>query len=209
MATAVLMAEVPARTIDLPKPCFHGAISLEKVLCTRRSVRAFSNEALELSQIGQLAWAAQGVTSAEAQRTAPSAGGLYALELYIIAAKVNGFPAGIYQYDCLTHEVVSLIEGDMRRRLSRAALDQSSILQAGAIFALSAVYERISAKYGQRGIRYAHMEAGHAAQNLLLQSVALGLGAVLVGAFDDAAVKRILKLSKQEAPLYLIPVGNP
>jgi SagB-type dehydrogenase family enzyme len=118
-------------------------------------------------------------------------------------------PPGIYQYDCLTHKLVSLIDGDMRRQLYRAALDQSSILQAGAVFALLAVYERVSAKYGPRGVRYAHMENGHAAQNLLLQSVALGLGAVPIGAFDDAQVKRILRLSEQEVPLYLIPVGHP
>jgi len=121
---------------------------------------------------------------------------------------VTGLPAGIYKYEILTHELTSLIESDVRQQLSRAALEQSSITQAAAIFALSAVYERITGKYGERGIRYAHLEAGHAAQNLLLQVVAFGLGAVLVGAFDDAKVKRVLSLSKQEVPLYLIPVGK-
>jgi SagB-type dehydrogenase family enzyme len=172
-------------------------------------VREFTDAPLELSQLSQLAWAAQGVTGPEAHRTAPSAGGLYALELYVITANVNGLPAGIYKYDPITHALVSLLKSDIRRELSRAALDQSSISQAAAIFGLSAVYERISAKYGERGIRYAHMEAGHAAQNLLLQAVVLDLGAVLVGAFDDAKVKRVLSLSKQEAPLYLISVGKP
>ena len=121
---------------------------------------------------------------------------------------MTGLPAGIYKYEILTHELTSLIESDVRQQLSRAALEQSSITQAAAIFALSAVYERITGKYGERGIRYAHLEAGHAAQNLLLQVVAFGLGAVLVGAFDDAKVKRVLSLSKQEVPLYLIPVGK-
>jgi SagB-type dehydrogenase family enzyme len=172
-------------------------------------VREFSNEPLDLSQIAQLLWAAQGITGAEAHRTAPSAGGLYGLELYVIAANVHGLPAGIYRYEILTHEVVSLIEGDPRQRLSRSALEQTSISQGAAIFAVAGVYDRISAKYGERGIRYTHMEAGHAAQNLLLQAVALGLGAVLVGAFDDAKVKRVLGLSKKEMPLYLIPVGKP
>ena len=95
-----------------------------------------------------------------------------------------------------------------RRQLCRAALEQSSISQAPVVFALAAVYERITAKYGERGIRYAHMEAGHAAQNLLLQAIALGLGAVLVGAFEDGKVKRVLNLSRDEVPLYLIPVGK-
>ena len=209
MATVARKAELPSRDIKLPEPRLDGAISIEKVLCTRRSVREFSSKPLELSQIAQLAWAAQGITGAEAHRTAPSAGGLFALELYIIAANVNGLPAGIYKYEILTHEVISLIEGDTRQRLFRSALEQTAISQAPAIFALAGVYERITKKYGERGIRYTHMEAGHAAQNVLLQAVALGLGAVLVGAFDDAKVMRVLGLSKQEAPLYLIPVGNP
>jgi SagB-type dehydrogenase family enzyme len=209
MATSAQKAAVPSKEIKLPEPRLDSAISIEKVLCTRRSVREFTDQSLELSQIAQLLWAAQGVTGAEAHRTAPSAGGLYGLELYVIAANVNGLPAGIYKYEILTHELVSLIEGDTRPRLSRSALEQTSIARAAAIFVLAGVYERISAKYGERGIRYTHMEAGHAAQNLLLQAVALGLGAVLVGAFDDAKVKRVLGLSKQELPLYLIPVGKP
>jgi SagB-type dehydrogenase family enzyme len=209
MATVARKTELPSRDLKLPEPRLDGAISIEKVLCARRSVREFSSKPLELQQIAQLAWATQGITGAEAHRTAPSAGGLYALELYIIAANVNGLPAGIYKYEILTHEVISLSEGDTRPRLSRAALEQSSISQAPAIFALAGVYERITKKYGDRGIRYVHMEAGHAAQNLLLQAVALGLGAVLVGAFNDANVKRALGLSKLETPLYLIPVGTP
>ena len=209
MATSAQRAQLPSKEIKLPEPRLDGAVSLEKVLSTRRSTREFANQPLELAQVSQLVWAAQGVTGPDAHRTAPSAGGLYGLESYVIAANVHGLPAGIYKYDLLTHEVVSLLKGDMRGELSRAALDQTSLTQAAAIFALSAVYERITAKYGERGIRYAHMEAGHAAQNLLLQAVALDLGAVLVGAFDDAKVKRVLSLSKQEVPLYLIPVGKP
>ena len=209
MATVAQKMELPATSIKLPAARLDSSVSLEKVLCARRSIREFTTQPLELSQVSQLAWAAQGLTGPEAHRTAPSAGGLYALELYVVAGKVNGLPAGVYRYDLLTHELVSLLTADMRLELSRAALDQTSITQAAAIFAISAVYERISSKYGDRGIRYAHMEAGHAAQNLLLQAVALGLGAVLVGAFNDAKVKRVLSLSKQEVPLYLIPVGNP
>jgi SagB-type dehydrogenase family enzyme len=209
MAISAQKAQLPSKEIKLPEARLDGTVSIEKVLCARRSAREYSSHPLELSQIAQLAWAAQGITGIEAHRTAPSAGGLYALELYVVAANVKSLPAGIYKYEILTHELVSLIEGDMRQQLSRAALEQTSISHAAAIFALSAVYERITAKYGERGIRYAHLEAGHAAQNLLLQAVALGLGAVLVGAFNDNKVKRVLSLSKQETPLYLIPVGKP
>ena len=209
MATVARKMDLPSTSINLPTARLDSSVSIEKVLCARRSISEFSAQPLELSQVSQLAWAAQGLTGPEAHRTAPSAGGLYALELYVIAANVNGLPAGVYRYDLLTHEVVSLLTADIRRELSRAALDQTSITQAAAIFAVSAVYERIRSKYGDRGIRYAHMEAGHAAQNLLLQAVALGLGAVLVGAFNDGKVKRLLNLSQQETPLYLIPVGKP
>lgn len=209
MANSVQTAQLPSTEIKLPEPRLDGAVSIEKVLCTRRSLREFSNNPLELSQVAQLLWAAQGITGGEARRTAPSAGGLYGLELYVLAANVNGLPAGIYKYEILPHELVSLIEGDTRQRLFRSALEQTSILQAAAIFVLAGVYDKISAKYGERGIRYTHMEAGHAAQNLLLQAVALDLGAVLVGAFDDAKVKRVLGLGKKETPLYLIPVGKP
>lgn len=208
MAIAAQKAQLPSKEIKLPEPKLDSAVSIEKALRTRRSVREFSTVPLELSQIAQLAWAAQGVTGAEAHRTAPSAGGLYALELYLIAARVNGLHAGMYKYEILTHELISVIEGDLRGQLCRAALEQSSISQAPAVFALAAVYERITAKYGERGIRYAHMEAGHAAQNLLLQAIALGLGAVLVGAFEDGKVKWVLNLRRDEVPLYLIPVGK-
>jgi len=127
----------------------------------------------------------------------------------VVAGHVSGLPPGLYRYDLRNHELALLLDGDIRRELSGAALDQSSVSQAAAIFGVSAVYQRITSKYGERGVRYAHMEAGHAAQNLLLQAVALDLGAVLVGAFDDGKVKRVLGMSKEEQPLYLIPVGEP
>jgi SagB-type dehydrogenase family enzyme len=208
MATLAQKAQLPSKEIKLPKPRFDGAVALEKVLWTRRSVRQFSKHPLELSQVAQLAWATQGITGPEGHRTAPSAGGLYALELYVIAANVAGLPAGTYKYEAFTHGLTSWIEGDIRQQLCKAALEQSSIGHASAIFALAAVYERISVKYGERGVRYSHMEAGHAAQNLLLQAVALDLGAVLVGAFDDAKVKGLLGLGKRAVPLYLIPIGK-
>lgn len=206
----------PAKRVSLIKSNFHmpaprrdSAISLEKALHSRRSVREFSAEPLELWQISQLAWAAQGISGPDLHRTAPSAGALYPLELYVVTGNVNGLPPGIYKYDLRDHELSLSVHSDMRRELCEAALSQTSILQAAAVFAVSAVYKRTTAKYGERGIRYAHMEAGHAAQNLLLQATVLGLGAVLVGAFSDKRVRQILLLNEIESPLYLIPVGKP
>lgn len=194
--------------IYLPRPQCDGAVSLEKTLFYRRSVRDFSSRRLELWHISQLAWAAQGVTGADAHRTAPSAGALFPLEIYVSVGNVIGLAPGIYKYGIRDHDLIQWLPGDKRRQICEAALSQESILRAPAVYILAAIYERTTAKYGERGIRYAHMEAGHAAQNLLLQVVALNLSAVLVGAFDDLEVKRILNLKKQEAPLYLIPVGK-
>lgn len=193
---------------QLPAPRHDSAISIESVMLARRSVREFATEALELWQISQLAWAAQGITAPDLHRTAPSAGALYPLVLYVAVGNVNGLPPGLYRYDLQGHELDLRVQGDKRRELFEAALGQSSILQAAAVFAVSALYKRTTAKYGDRGIRYVHMEAGHAAQNLLLQAAALGLGSVLVGAFSDERVRQVLMLKQIEAPLYLIPVGR-
>ena len=192
----------------LPAPRRDGAISLEKALQRRRSVREFVPGPLELWQISQLAWAAQGVTGPDLYRTAPSAGALYPLELYVITGNVNGLPPGVYKYDLREHGLSLWLPGDKRRELCEAALSQSSVIDAAAVFTVSAVYERTTAKYRERGIRYAHMEAGHAAQNLLLQAAALDLGSVLVGAFNDERVNQVLMLNKLESSLYLIPVGK-
>jgi SagB-type dehydrogenase family enzyme len=195
-------------TFHLPAPRLDNGMSLEKALQSRRSVRDFAAGPLELWQIAQLAWAAQGITGPDLHRTAPSAGALYPLELYVVTGNVMGLPPGIYNYDLRRHELILSVQSDMRRELCEAALSQTSILEAAAVFALSAVYKRTTVKYGERGIRYAHMEAGHAAQNLLLQAAALALGSVLVGAFSDEKVRQILVLKQIESPLYLIPVGQ-
>jgi SagB-type dehydrogenase family enzyme len=99
--------------------------------------------------------------------------------------------------------------GDLRAELARAALDQDCVRAAAAVLVFAAVERRTTRKYSVRGVRYMHLETGHAAQNAWLQATALGLGAVAVGAFDDAAVKALLALPTEEQPLYLMPVGRP
>jgi SagB-type dehydrogenase family enzyme len=190
--------------ISLPAPVRAGQVSLEEVLYRRRSVREFSARPLTEQQIGQLLWAAQGITSSEGLRTAPSAGALYGLEVYVTTS------AGFYHYAPEGHQLERRSEEDLRPALCHAALDQESILGAGAVFVIAAVYARIAAKYGkERGIRYTHLEAGHAAQNLLLQAVALNLGGVPMGAFRDEQVQKVLSMPADQSPLYLIPVGVP
>lgn len=195
--------------IPLPPPRTDGPVSVERALQQRRTVREFSAAALALGEIGQLLWSAQGITHPEGLRAAPSAGALYPLELTVVAGNVTGLNAGVYRYDPAGHVLMPLAAGDRRADLARAALGQSWMQQAPALIAFGAVETRTTRKYGQRGSRYVHIEVGHAAQNVFLQAESLGLGAAVVGAFDDAAVAAVLQMPEGEKPLYLMPVGKP
>jgi SagB-type dehydrogenase family enzyme len=193
-----------ANILRLPPPEQKGKMSLEEALARRRSVREFTRETLTDRELSQLLWAAQGITHPEGLRTAPSAGALYPLQLYVASA--NGF----YRYEPHPHQLIRLSDRDLRAAIRRTALGQEAITQAPAVFVIAAVYERTSRKYGAaRTPRYVHMEVGHAAQNLLLEAVALGLGGVPVGAFEDEALQKALGLPSDHCPLYLIPVGHP
>ncbi|HSQ59112.1 MAG TPA: SagB/ThcOx family dehydrogenase [Acidobacteriota bacterium] len=200
--SAMLVSE--PGTIDLPRPLDRGRMTLEEAIAARRSVREFLPDPLTREALSQLLWAAQGVTSRDGRRAAPSAGALYPLEIYVV------LPSGSFRYDPSRHRLVPLSGEDRRSALCRAALDQPCIADAPAVLVLAADFERTESKYGRtRGPRYVHMEAGHAAQNVLLEAVALGLAAVPVGAFDDAGVRAALALPENREPLYLIPVGRP
>ena len=195
--------------IALPEPRFDGDVSLEASVHERRSVREYSSRPLSLADVGQLLWAAQGVTSRDDRRSAPSAGALYPLELYLVAGDVESLPAGLYRYTPRGHRLQHVGDGDLRNSLAKATLGQSWVRRAPAVLVIAAVYERSAKKYGQRARRYSHIETGHVAQNVYLQAVALGLGTVIVGAFDDAEVQQVLDLPDDHAPLAVMPVGHP
>lgn len=189
-------------TIHLPQANVKGGMSLEESIAKRRSIREFSSKPLPIEQIGQLLWAAQGITEKHrGLRSAPSAGALYPLETYVV------LPAGIYHYNAERHELKRIKEGDRRLELQKAALDQEAVGSAPAVFVFAAMYERTAEKYRDRASRYVPSEAGHACQNMLLQATAQNLAGVPVGAFDDMRVAEIVKLAKNESPLYLVPVG--
>jgi SagB-type dehydrogenase family enzyme len=195
-------APVAPGPLGLPTPVTDGQMSVEAALAQRRSVREYEAGPLTAAELGQLLWAAQGITDERGYRAAPSAGALYPLELYVATAE------GLFHYAPGRHSLTLAREGDARPALHRAALRQEPVAQAPAVFVIVAVYERTAVKYGsERTPRYVHLEAGHAAQNLLLQAAALGLGAVPIGAFDDAGIQRAMGLPAEEQPLYLIPVG--
>ncbi|WP_374086887.1 SagB/ThcOx family dehydrogenase [Methylomicrobium lacus] len=190
--------------IHLPPAKVKGEMSLEESIAKRRSIREFAAKPLSIEQIGQLLWAAQGITEKDkGLRAAPSAGALYPLETYVV------LPEGVYHYNPQRHELKRVLAGDRRLELQKAARDQEAIGSAPAVLVFTGVYERTAAKYGDRASRYVSIEAGHACQNVLLQATAQNLASVPVGPFEDTQVAKIINLAKNENPLYLMPVGYP
>lgn len=180
-----------------------GRTSLADVLAARRSLREFSGDPLTEDEVGHLCWAAQGVSSPDGLRTAPSAGALYPLTLSV------ALPDGLHRYVPDGHALRTVAARDLRAALAEAALGQDWVGTAPAVFAISGDISRTASKYGDRAERYVHLEAGHAAENLLLRAVSLGLGATPVGAFDDDRVRRLLVLPDRDQPTHLLPVGRP
>ena len=189
--------------VTLPKPNLDGSMSLERAVAARRSRRSFLSKALTLEQIGQLAWAAQGQDVSSRYRTVPSAGATYPLELFVVTEE------GLFHYLLAKHALEKLTDQDLRSALAAAAWGQEFIEAAPLTLVFAAQFSRTTGRYGQRGIRYVYMEAGHAAQNVHLQAEALGLGSVAVGAFDDASVSKVLSLPEHLEPIYMVVVGYP
>ncbi len=206
-ATIPMPSQEQAEVINLPEPRYDSDVSLEQSLLNRRSIISYTGEPLTLKEVSQLLWAAQGITDPQGFRTAPSAGGLYPLELYLVASDVADLTSGVYRYEPDGHQLVKTMDGDRRAELAEVALGQVWVNEGAVSIVFTGVYERTTGKYGERGIRYVHMEAGHTAQNLCLQATALGLGAVTVGAFHDEQLAKLLNLPADEQPLYVIPVG--
>lgn len=192
------------RPATLPAPKLNGAVSLEDAIARRRSVRSFAKRALLAGELGQLAWAAQGITDPRnGFRAVPSAGALYPLEVYFVT------PEAAYHYVPDGHRFETHRRGDLRAALAEAALGQPCVREAAVNVVITAVFARTTGKYGPRGRMYVHMEAGHVGQNVLLQAVALGLGGVPVGAFRDEQVATTLALPADHAPLYILAIGRP
>jgi SagB-type dehydrogenase family enzyme len=196
------MKSLSDKIIQLPKPASDGGISVEAALAKRESVRHFMSVPLTSSLLSQILWAAQGITRDWGGRTAPSAGALYPLELYL--ALRDGF----FHYIPRGHQLLHVSDHDFIDDLASVALGQQCIRESSAVAVIAAVYERVEKKYARRGERYVKVEAGHVAQNILLQAVSLGLGAVPVGAFHDDDVRKVLNLPSDHEPLYLIPLGH-
>jgi SagB-type dehydrogenase family enzyme len=205
--------------IKLPSPQLKGKVSLEETILKRRSVRRYRREPLELSQLSQVLWSAQGITGTGGVRAAPSAGATYPLEIFVfvgkqavIASQTKQAPeelqAGIYHYEADSHSLSLYKPADLRPDLARATLDQEFIIEAPVDIVICAIYHRTSYRYGRRGERYVHIEAGHVGENIHLQAVALGLATVEIGAFHDEEVRKVIGVDEQIKPLYIMPLGK-
>jgi SagB-type dehydrogenase family enzyme len=205
--SAILGKEDP---MNLPAPTMGGHVNVEKAIKQRRTVRSFADEPLTVDQLSQLLWAAQGITDdGGLKRAAPSGGALYPIDVYAVVGKtgVRGLDYGVYHYDPPRHAIHRILDKDARERVAMAALGQMWMAAAPLTLVLTAEYRRITVKYGGRGERYAMIEVGHIGQNLFLQCEALGLGAGIVGAFDDKKVARVISAKKNHEPLIIMPIG--
>jgi SagB-type dehydrogenase family enzyme len=210
LAMGVLDVRMGHASISLPKPSFDGKASVEKAIKGRRSIRDFKERTLSLTHLSQLLWAAQGITDPIGnKRAAPSGGALYPLDIYILIGEngVEKIEAGVYHYLPKEHSVSPITKGDRRKEIASASLGQMWMAKAPIIFIITAEYRRITGKYGERGIRYALIEVGHVGQNLFLQAEAMGLGAGIVGAFNDLEVSKVAGLPSKHEPLLIMPVG--
>jgi SagB-type dehydrogenase family enzyme len=212
-AWALSAGAVAAQGVDsplpLPPPDRKGTMPLEQALQQRRSIREFGAVPLTLGELSQLLWAAQGVTDPRGLRTTPSAGALAPLELYVVAGRVSGLAAGLYRYQPGAHALDAVKVGELRPQLAAVALGQTALLAAPAVLVIAAEPQRTRSRYGERAERYVQIEVGHAAQNVYLQCTASGLATVLIGAFDDRALRDTLGLPAALVPLGLMPVGRP
>jgi SagB-type dehydrogenase family enzyme len=200
--------------VKLPDPLVSGTMSLIEALWKRRSVREYKDTCLTIQEVSQLLWAAYGVSDSVSWngyglRTAPSAGALYPMEVYLVAGNVSGLPAGVYKYRPKGNYLVQERSGDVRKELCDASWKQEMIELAPASIVYSAVFSRNTDKYGDRGReRYVCMDLGHSGENVYLQATAMGIGTCAIGAFTDEDVSKIMGMPKEEEPLYIMPIGK-
>lgn len=190
------------KVIKLTQPRYDGSLSVEKALLERRTVRSYKDEPLNMAEISQILWAAQGITEPKrGLRTAPSARALFLLNTYLLVGNVTGLQAGMYKYQPQGHELVKIADGDVKAELYKA-VGQGTIKNAPAVLVFTGLSDRST------NPRWMYLEAGHAAQNVFLQAQSLKLGTVTVGGFKDADVMMALHLPNKEEPIYIMPLGR-
>lgn len=206
-----------AERISLPEPAIQDGPDIWKVIWKRRSVRAYTDDTMSLSDLSQILWATQGVRETVSGancdfklRTAPSAGALYPIETYLYVNRVDGLKKGLYHYVVGDHELELMMQGDFSKEIRGGALDQQIAQNAAVVFIWTAIIERSSWKYLQRAYRYIFLDAGHVAQNLALAVEALDYGSCQIGAIYDDEINSLLGLDGvQESVIYMSTVARP
>jgi len=197
-------SRAPNRVVRLPKPRLQGELSLEEALAKAPGIRQFKPTPLELEEIGQLAWAGQGVIDeANGVRTVPSVNGTYPIKLYFAT------PQGLFVYNPQQHSLEQTLPADVRFRLAAAAPRQPVLAQAPCDIIIAGSVRQLTLQYGRQARKYMLLEAGHAAQNIRLQAVTLGLGSMTIAVFEPREVDRACRLPKELDPIYILPVGRP
>ncbi len=207
LAGAVSFAAEP-RTVALPKPDTTGKVTLEQAIAQRRSVREYAPGALTLAEVSQLLWVAQGITGPDGKRATPSARAVYPLQVWLVANDVTGLSAGIYRYEPTEHALALVTAGDPRGPLAAAARGQASIEHAAAVVAVAGDSALAAERFRSSAARWLGMEAGFVVQDVYLEATVLGLGTVMVGGFEQTAVRRALGLPPGWEALALMPVGR-
>jgi len=211
-----LAAPAGAALIGLPRPeAGQGpAVDLVRLFEQRRTVRNYSPQALSLAELGFLLWATQGVkrvtTRPSTLRTVPSAGARHAFETFILANRTEGLRSGLYRYAAIEHALVEAnLEAGISERLTAACRDQNQVRASAVTFAWVAVRARMYWRYGERGYRYLHLDAGHVCQNLYLAAEAIQCGVCAIAAYNDEQTNAVLGVDGVELfTIYLASVGK-
>jgi SagB-type dehydrogenase family enzyme len=196
--------------IKLPDPDEPNGVSFLSILRTRESRREFGERALTPAEVSFILWSTGGaIEGLPNRKVPPSAGACYPLDVYLSVREggVDGVEPGLYKYLPGRNALEMRKAGDLTEAIVKAALGQEFIGRAPVTVVLTLEYERSTFRYGKRGVRYAHMDAGHAGQNVYLAAESLGLATVAVGAFNDDGLKQVLGLEEELHPICLFPVG--
>jgi SagB-type dehydrogenase family enzyme len=203
-AAATRGADEDGEPIALSAPNTSDGMAVAQAISLRRSLREFDDTPVTAAEVSQLCWAAQGITDPRrGRRAAPSAGALYPLTVFVVDAR------GVFEYLPHEHALRRIVVGDQRGKLQAAVLDQECVGGAPMCMVIGMNVDRTAAKYGSRALQYCLIEAGHVAQNVMLQATDLGMGGVTVGAFHEQRVAAVLKLSPDLRPVYVLPLGHP
>lgn len=202
-----------AAPVSLPKPSLTGRLSVEAALQARRSRRDYTSDSLNIRQVGQMLWAAQGVTTNWGGRTAPSAKSAYPVTIYLVAYKVIDLNPGVYRYlpgerEAL-HQIQLMKSGDFQSSLA-AAIGQNAAANSPALLLVTGDMDKMAKAFDNKRMdNDVYLEVGHVAENLYLQAESLGLGMVVMGGFDQVKVRAVLNLPEKETIIYAIPFGVP